>query len=105
MTAEFPRLTPVNHTPTSPADRTYNCIAWAAGEAGRWWQPWSADFWPLPDDLPHQEVLAVANPYLGPCPSVQTDWTPLKNRFDPFERFGRPRPTDDDLWQFETFVV
>jgi homospermidine synthase len=59
----------------------------------------------VPDDLPHQEVLAVANPYLGPCPSVQTDWTPLKNRFDPFERFGRPRPTDEDMWQFEAFVV
>lgn len=59
----------------------------------------------VPDDLPYQEVLAVANPYLGPCPSVQTDWTPLKNRFDPFENFGRPRPADDDVWQFETFRV
>ncbi len=59
----------------------------------------------VPDDLPHQEVLDVANPYLGPCPSVQTDWTPLKNRFDPFERFGRPRPADEDVWQFETFLV
>jgi homospermidine synthase len=59
----------------------------------------------VPDDLPHRDVLAVANPYLGPCPSVQTDWTPLKNRFDPFENFGRPRPSDEDLWQFDTFRV
>jgi homospermidine synthase len=59
----------------------------------------------VPDDLPHQEVLDVANPYLGPCPSMQTDWTPLKNRFDPFERFGRPRPADEDVWQFETFLA
>ena len=59
----------------------------------------------VPDDLPHHHVLAVANPYLGPCPSLQTDWTPLKNRFDPFERFGRPRPSDEDVWQFETFLV
>lgn len=59
----------------------------------------------VPDDLPHHEVLKVANPYLGPCPSLQTDWTPLKNRFDPFEQFGRPRPSDDDVWQFETFLV
>lgn len=59
----------------------------------------------VPDDLPHREVLEVANPYLGRCPSVQTDWTPLKNRFDPFERFGRPRPAEEDVWQFETFVV
>lgn len=59
----------------------------------------------VPDDLPHHEVLAVANPYLGPCPSVPTDWTPLKNRFDPFEKFARPRPAAEDMWQFETFVV
>jgi homospermidine synthase len=61
----------------------------------------------VPDDLPHQEILDVANPYLGPCPSVQTDWTPLKNRWDvdAFSRFGDPRPLDEDIWQFETFLV
>jgi homospermidine synthase len=57
----------------------------------------------VPDQLPHDKILAVANPYLGNCPSVQTDWTPMKHRFDPFERFGKPRPHDDDLWQFGTF--
>ncbi len=59
----------------------------------------------VPDDLPHREILETAGPYLGPCPSVRTHWTPLKNRFDPFERFARPRPTADDVWQFETFRV
>jgi homospermidine synthase len=60
----------------------------------------------VPDDLPHDQVLAVANPYLGPCPSIQADWTPLKNRFDPFERWNRRgRPADEDLWQFESFVA
>jgi homospermidine synthase len=60
----------------------------------------------VPDDLPHRDVLAVANPYLGPCPSVQTDWHPLKNRFDPYERWvPEPAPTDADKWQFETFRV
>lgn len=59
----------------------------------------------VPDDLPHREILATANPYLGPCPSVPTDWTPLKNHFDPFENWGRPRPADEDMWQFETFLV
>ena len=57
----------------------------------------------VPDDLPFEEVLAVANPYLGPCPSIQTDWTPLKNRVELFEKFGRPRPAPEDMWQFDTF--
>lgn len=60
----------------------------------------------VPDELPHHEVLEVANAYLGPCPSVQTDWTPLQHRFDPFARFGRKAPpTEDDMWQFETFLA
>jgi homospermidine synthase len=59
----------------------------------------------VPDQLPHREVLEVANPYLGPCPSVQTDWTPLKNRYDAFGPFGQSRPPDEDVWQFETFLV
>ncbi|MBC6937973.1 MAG: homospermidine synthase [Chloroflexi bacterium] len=59
----------------------------------------------VPDELPHREVLAVANPYLGPCLSVQTDWNPHKNRFDPFENWGKPSLNGDDMWQFETFLV
>lgn len=59
----------------------------------------------VPDDLPHEEILAVANPYLGPCPSVQTDWTPLKNHTDIFSPWNRWRPHPDDVWQFSTFLV
>jgi len=59
----------------------------------------------VPDQLAHEEVLKVANPYLKPCVSMQTDWTPLKNRFDPFARWISPAPTEDDLWQFESFLV
>jgi homospermidine synthase len=59
----------------------------------------------VPDDLPHREVLEVANPYLGPCPSVQSDWTPLKNRFDPFINFNQRKLGENDLWQFESFLL
>lgn len=59
----------------------------------------------VPDDLPHDEVLEVAKPYLGPMPSLHADWTPLKHWNDPFEHFGRPRPHPDDVWQFDTFLV
>lgn len=59
----------------------------------------------VPDELPHRDILAVANPYLGPCPSIPTDWTPLKNRYDPFEGFGKPSPRPEDVWQFDSFLV
>jgi hypothetical protein len=48
---DFPRLTAHNHRVTSPPSPDYNCIAWAAGDVERWWQP--GEFWPVatpPDD-------------------------------------------------------
>jgi homospermidine synthase len=59
----------------------------------------------LPDDLPHEPVLEVAKPYLGPFVSQAVDWTPLDNWHDGFAGYGRPRPADEDLWQFSTFLV
>lgn len=46
--ADFPNLTPVNHRVTSPATAAYNCIAWAAHDTARWWQP--GVYWPEPID-------------------------------------------------------
>jgi homospermidine synthase len=59
----------------------------------------------VPDDLPYEEVLEVALPYLGRCVSQAVDWTPLKNRADLFARFGKPLPAPEDVWQFDTFRV
>jgi homospermidine synthase len=60
----------------------------------------------VPDDLPYKEVLEVAKLYLGPFVSKPTDWTPLLNRADLYEKFNqRPTPKDEDVWQFETFLV
>lgn len=58
-----------------------------------------------PEDLPHREILASAAPYLGPLPSVHTDWTPLKHRWPSYEKWGRHRPREEDIWQFESFLV
>jgi hypothetical protein len=41
---DFPRVTPENHRPTSPASNEYNCVAWAAGDTENWWQP--GVYWP-----------------------------------------------------------
>jgi homospermidine synthase len=59
----------------------------------------------LPDELPYDEILAAAKPYLGPVASQRSDWTPLLRWSDPFVGFGRPRPADEDVWQFSTFLV
>jgi hypothetical protein len=35
----FPGLQGTAYRVTSPADRGYNCIAWAAGVTDDWWWP------------------------------------------------------------------
>ncbi len=54
-----------------------------------------------PDDLPHEELMPMIRPYLGPVVGVYTDWTPLAGRGYPFdEDLDR-----DDPWQFKNFRV
>jgi hypothetical protein len=38
----FPGLASGGYTITSPRSKGYNCIAWAAGDTGKWW-------WPVPE--------------------------------------------------------
>ena len=41
----FPNLTDENHDITSPPTIKYNCIAWAAKNTDRWWEP--GRHWPI----------------------------------------------------------
>lgn len=60
---DFPRLTPANHRVTSPPSSDYNCVAWAAGDTDRWWQPFS--YWPVSAEEYGPEELAAAFLALG----------------------------------------
>lgn len=42
----FPDLQVCGHRVTSPADPSYNCVAWAAGDDQRWWEPLPGYYWP-----------------------------------------------------------
>ena len=55
-----------------------------------------------PEALPHDHVLAVARPYLGPMVSAPTDWTPLERRQSYFEE---PGLDPEDPWQFTNFFL
>jgi len=69
FTAHFPRLRSDNHTPESPDDPGYNCIAWAAGDNRKWWQPsglgghyWPAEV-PLEQTIPAYQAVYEAQGY------------------------------------------
>ena len=44
----FPNLSASGYRITSPSTREYNCIAWAAGDSTRWWDPtpFPRYYWP-----------------------------------------------------------
>ena len=57
----------------------------------------------VPDELPHEELLADIRRYIGTRWSGPVDWTPLQNRLELFPDPAKPLPTDP--WQFEAFHV
>jgi homospermidine synthase len=59
----------------------------------------------VPDQLPWDDVLAVARPWLGAIESRPTDWTPLSTRSNPFEGWDGRKLDAGDVWQFGTFLV
>ncbi|MBI3795033.1 MAG: homospermidine synthase [Nitrospinae bacterium] len=63
----------------------------------------------VPDQLPYEEILAVAKPYLGSCVSRPVDWDPTMNRTDVkiFGKYnnGAKKFSPDDKWQFNTFQI
>ncbi len=46
LETHFPKLIGADYQVTSPETRTYNCIAWAAGDVSRIWWPDPSCYWP-----------------------------------------------------------
>nr|QEO74246.1 hypothetical protein [uncultured bacterium] len=59
----------------------------------------------VPDQLPWDEVLSVAGPWLGTIESRPTDWNPLATRVNPFDGWDGRKFRPEDVWQFGTFLV
>lgn len=52
----------------------------------------------LPDQLPHEEILSLARPYLGKVVSIPIAWTPVPTEDD-------ESALSDDVWQFSNFLL
>jgi hypothetical protein len=65
---EFPGLRTTSWAVTSPATKNYNCIAWAAGDTGRWWEPDPLLLYFWPPQIPRRydiDAYAAAYGVLG----------------------------------------
>lgn len=54
----------------------------------------------LPDQLPHDEIMKIARPYLGRLISQEIDWMPVAS-----VRGKALSPSDDEAWQFGRFLL
>jgi hypothetical protein len=59
MENTFPDLSKTGYRLTSDEDAMYNCIAWAAGEDGRWWEPAIAPGYFWHDTAPLIDTVAA----------------------------------------------
>jgi hypothetical protein len=89
----FPELAGTAYRVTSPADNGYNCIAWAAGEADRWWwpDPLGVSYWP--DGVPRAETLeafAAAYAAVGFVPASDDSFQPEVEKVAVYARGGKP---------------
>ena len=55
----FPRLRDATYKITSPAQADYNCIAWAAGDNSRWWEPDPFGQYYWPEGVPREYIVEV----------------------------------------------
>ena len=58
--AEFPQLQD-KYTKKSHPSSLYNCIAWAADECHRWWEPHPDAYWPFEITLNYEEDYTLEN--------------------------------------------
>jgi homospermidine synthase len=59
----------------------------------------------LPDEVPYEDILKIAKPYLGKFISIPVDWTPLKNHKNTFRSFAKHKIGSKDIWQFNSFLI
>jgi len=77
-------------------------VAAGAVAAAAWAMANPAQGYCEPENLPHEQILRLARPYLGSLASQPTDWTPLKTSYGLFDE---PWRAPDDPWQFGNFLA
>ena len=55
----FPNFALQNFSITSPDDPGYNCVAWAADDNTKWWEPDPFKLYYWPPDIPRKYTLAA----------------------------------------------
>jgi hypothetical protein len=86
----FPKLATGGYAITSPADKRYNCIAYAAGDSANWWWPLPADvqevFWPA--GVSRTETIAAFRDAFASLGFLESDNENLEPGFEKIALFA-----------------
>lgn len=82
----FPSLRSEGYRETSPKTDDYNCIAWAAGNKDRWWEPAIGYYWPLP--VPQLATVEVAVRAFKALGYVECENSELEDGFQKVAIYG-----------------
>lgn len=101
----FPKLRSAPYEVTSLATPAYHCIAWAAGDDARWWEPDPGLIYYWPPQLPREYTLdayAAAFGTLGYSPCDNSDYAPRVEKLALFAKHDSPthaaRQLSDGRW-------
>lgn len=101
----FPRLVDDGYQITSPATNGYNCLAWAVGENGRWWEPDPNDIYYWPPGIIREwtlEALVLAYGSLGFEKCDDSNFKPDFEKIAIYCREGEPthaaRQVGENRW-------
>jgi len=80
--AAFPGLNATNYDITSPPTFDYNCIAWAAEDDAKWWQPDPFNLYFWPGNSPRENTLPAYLHAFAAMGYVQCNNSDLEDGFE-----------------------
>ncbi len=82
MQHQFPRLQAEGFKPTSPATVEYNCIAWAAGDASKFWWPDEFGLLHWPEKIAREETIGAMQELFESLDYAKCDDDSLEPEFE-----------------------
>jgi len=98
----FPDLESKGYKVVSPYDPTYNCIAWATGDSGRWWEPDPMGIYYWPPDVPREYSITAYRAVFEKLGFSQCDSEDLERPFQKVAIYAKSRKPTHASRQLES---
>src|SRR5207302_110340 len=84
----FPELAQSGYRITSPATLVYNCIAWAAGDDQKWWEPLAGPGYYWPEKVPREYTIEALIGVVESLGYARCDDSSLETGYEKLALYG-----------------